>query len=380
MRRPASGLVVATAGLLTALLAACSSGTSGSSPGSNGNASPTTAGEKAAAAFLAKYTTAPSSIGNLSPLAAKPPTGKRVIYLQTPGAVAQRSTSALTAAAKPLGWSLSAVSTGATPASAVGAFQAAIARRPDAIIFAGYPAALFTKQIAAANSDGIAVISDATGDGPTPGVLADLGGRAQEALYGKLVAAYFVVQSKGAGKAAVFNIQALPILTYFVTAFQASVREWCSACATKVVDQQLTDEATKTPANVVAFMQRNPKYKWAVFGNGDLSQGVRAAITSAGLQGVSIAGEVPTEANVANIKNGAESAWAGYTVDILNWRLLDILARHYTNTDVAAAAAVPLSLQMLTSANVKSAAFDNGGYYLGVADFPAQFKKIWRLN
>jgi ribose transport system substrate-binding protein len=239
---------------------------------------------------------------------------------------------------------------------------------------------LFTKQIAQAKAAGIVLISDATGDGPTPGVLADLGGQAQETLYGKLVAAYFVVSSGGKGKAGVFNIQALPILTDFVKAFQQAVTQWCPGCSTKAVDQQLTDEATKTPSNVVAFLQRNPDYKWAVFGNGDLSQGVRAAIASAGLPGVSIIGEVPTEANIANVKAGTESAWAGYTVDILNWRLLDILARHFNNSDVTAAAAVPLSMQILTSANVKSAAYDNGGYYLGVADYAAQFKKIWHLN
>lgn len=347
-----------------------------SATGTNSGSTATTPGMKAASDYLAQYVDNPNSIGITTALSAKPPTGKSVIYLKTPPAVSQRSDAAQAAAAKVLGWQYGSVDAGATPASAISAFEAAISRHPDAIIFAGYPAVVFTKQIQEAKAAGIAVISDATGDKAVDGVLADLGGAAQEALYGRLVAAYFVVNSGGKGKAGIFNISAFPILTLFSDNFKAAVKEWCPDCTTDDQDQQLTDLGTKTPSNVVTYFQRNPQSKWGVFGNGDLAQGVAPALKTAGLSGINIIGEVPTQANLADLKTGTEQAWAGYPVDILSWRMMDLLARHFLGDDLAGPAGIPLPLQLITSKNVSQTVQDNG-YYIAVDGYQQQFNKLW---
>jgi hypothetical protein len=36
-----------------------------------------------------------------------------------------------------------------------------------------------------------------------------------------------------------------------------------------------------------------------------------------------------------------------------------------------------LPTQLLTPGNVGQAKFDNGGYYVGVTDYQAQFKNLW---
>lgn len=383
-RRTAGTVAVLGAVSLTA--AACGSSTDASPAGSTGSSTSSgaasgasTPGGQAAADFLAKYLDNPTTIGVTAPLKAKPATGKSVVYLKTPGAVAERIDGAQGAAAKAVGWSYSTVDTGATPATAVAAFEAAIAKNPSAIIFAGYPAAVFTKQIQQAKTSGIAVISNATGDGPTDGVLADLGGAEQEDLYGKLTAAYFIVNSGGKGKAAVFNLGIFPILTAFSNSFEAAVKEWCPDCSTEVVNQQLAAVGTKTPTNVVAYLQRSPDVKWAVFGNGDLSQGVSAAMKTARLDGVNIIGEVPTQANLAHLPSGEEKAWSGYPVDILGYRTIDTLARYFEGSDVAASATVPLPLQLITTDNVAKIVTDNG-YYTAVDGFQQQFTKLWNVG
>ena len=167
-----------------------------------------------------------------------------MIYLKSPQPVAQRSADSLAAAAKVLGWTYSDVDQGATPASAVAAFEAALAKKPSAILFAGYPAVVFTKQIQEAKAQGVTVISDATGDGPVDGVIADLGGATQEDLYGKLVAAYFVVNSGAKGKAAVFNINAFPILTIFVSSLRTRSR---SGAPTAPLRPSTSRSATPVP-------------------------------------------------------------------------------------------------------------------------------------
>ncbi|MFD4511464.1 sugar ABC transporter substrate-binding protein [Streptomyces sp. NPDC058457] len=372
-------VTVLAAGLAATALTACSSDSS-STTASTKTHGPATAGQKQAAAFLAKYIANPTSIGDLKTLPERPPTGKSVINLQASTAIAQRAAASQKVAAHLLGWSYDSIATGPTPASAAAAFDAAIARHPDAILFAGFPAAVFAKQIAEAKAAGIKVVSTATGDGKTDGVLGDVLGAPQMQLYGKLLAAYFVTESDGKGKVGVFSIQAFPILAPWVSAFQSWVKQWCPGCTTSVVNQQVTDQGTKTPSNVVGFLQRNPGVKWLMFATGDLAQGVPAALATAGLKGVHIGGGSPDPDDLANIKAGTESAWVGNTVDIANWRLLDVLARDYVKTDTQAAAAALLPLQLVTQDNAGKVAADKSGYYIGVADYQDQFKKLWRVS
>ena len=145
------------------------------------------------------------------------------------------------------------------------------------------------------------------------------------------------------------------------------------------MQQQLADVGTKTPSNVVGYLQRKPATKWAVFASGDLSTGVTPALKTAGLQGINVIGIVPTEANLAALKSGTETAWVGYPVDILGWRMMDTLARSFEKADAAAAVNVPLPLQMVTRDNVSSVV-SNNGYYTGVANYQDQYKTLWQAR
>lgn len=369
--------VIRTAAVLTVGALALTACSSGSDAGDTGKK--TSPGITAAREFLVAHTENPTSIVLTEPLSAKPSAGKSVVYLRLPFPVAARASDANAAAAEALGWEYMAIDAGATPATAVSAFEAAIAKKPDAIVFAGYPSSFFTKQIKQANDAGIVVASNTTGDGPKPGVIADLGLKDEE-LFGQLSAAYFVANAGTKGKAVVFTLPAQPILTAYTESFLASVKKWCPTCETKVVDQQVTDVGTKTPANVVSFLQRNPSFTWAAFANGDLAGGVGAAIKTAGIKGVTIFGEVPTEANLENVKAGTEGAWVGYPVDILGWRQMDILARQFVGDDLAAAIDTPLPGQNIAKENSSSVVADDKGFYVGVDGYADQFKKLWKLS
>ena len=377
------GSPVLALGIAGLAVGACgSSSPSSSSPASSSTSAGTTAqtaGQTAAVAYLNKYTPNPTSVG-VPPLPSKPATGKSVIYLTTPEPVALRNSAGQAAAAKLLGWKYTAITDGATTQSAVSAFQAAIARHPNAIQFAGYPASVFTQEIKEADAAGITVFSDATGDSPdTPGVLADLGGAAQEQQFGKLTAAYFVAHGGAGAKAVVYNLAALPILADFSNEFSAAVKQWCSTCAVTSVPQQFSDVGTTTPSNVVSYLQRNPSVKWLVFGNGDLATGVAAALKSADITGVHIIGEVPTQSDLANVQAGSEEMWVGYPVDVLAWREIDLLARHFEDASVTAAIAPNLPAQPITKANINKVVVD-GQYYVGVAGYQAKFAKIWHVS
>lgn len=366
------------AGALALSAAACGSGQPGGSADQGSAAG--AEGVKAAQAFLDGYSRNPASIGITEALPAKPSPGKTIVALTIPLPESARLAAAEAAAAKVLGWNFVEVSTGTTPGQAVGAFEAALARHPDAITFNGLPSRTFTAQIKRAKAEGIAVLSESTGDGKVDGVLADLGGLAQEQLYGKMLAAYFVAHSGGKGSAGVVNLAAYPALIAFGDSFAAAVKQWCPACRTQTLNQQATDAGTKTPANVVAFLQRNPSVKWTVFANGDLAQGVSSAIKASGLTGVNIIGEVPGQTDLASLGPGTEQGWAGFAVDILGWRAIDVLARQFAGADLNKVLTVPLPAQMITKDNVDSVVLGTQDYYIGVKDYQSQFAALWHAG
>jgi len=377
-RRKLPAAIIAGCAVL-ALTTACSSSgaastssTDAASAGSSGAG----AGLAAASSFLAKYEANPTSIGLDQKLSAPVPAGKAFIALTAPLETAQQLSKALDAASKQLGWSYTSIGTGNTAASAVSAFEAAIAKAPYAIAFSGFPASEFTKQIDEAKAAGIVVVSDNTGDGSVPGVLADLSGADQWSLYGQIAAAYFVTKSEGKGSAAVFTLNAYPVLADFAASFQKAAQEWCPSCSVEIVNQQPADLGVKTPTNVIAYLQQHPDTKWAVFANGGVATGVSAAITAAGMNDVTIVGAVPTAANLAGVQAGTEAAWVGYTTDILGWRELDLLARNATKDDATSAAAVSLPTQVITKDNI-STIVANGGIYVGVDGYQNQFTKLW---
>ena len=385
-------LVAAFLGVTVLGLAACGSSSSSSSsspnsPSSGAGASTastdpaaTSSGLRAAEAYLARFTSNPTSIGLTTPLPAKPAAGKTIIDLETPEPVAVRQSQALAAAAKVLGWNYSVIPAGATSSSATSAFQAALAKHPNGIVFGGYPAPLFAAEIKQAQAQGVAIISNATGDGPVPGVLADLDGQSQEAQYGRIMAAYFVANSGGTGSAVVYTITGLPILTDFVNSFQAALGQWCPKCSVQNQSQEITSIGTTTPSAVTTFLQSHPAIKWVIMSNGDLAQGVSAAVRTAGLSGIKIAGEVPTAADLTNLKAGSETAWVGFPVDILSWRIMDAFARHFENASLTNVLAVPLPAQTITAGNLSSVVLGTQSYYVGVKGYEQQFESLWHVG
>lgn len=375
---PLAAIVTGVAVCLAA--AACASSTASSKGATESGAA--SADIAAAQKFLSHYEQNPTSVGMTTALPEAPPTGKSIIALTNTIPVSLYQAKAEEAAAQLLGWKFSEISNGATAATAVGAFDAALARKPSAILFGGFDPSIFRNEIAKAKAEGIALVSAATSNDQPPGVLADVGGVSTVSLDAKVLAAYFVVQSGGEGHAAVFNIAAFPILTAFVDSFTSSVKTWCQKCTTEVVNQQISDIGVNTPANVVATLQRNPAIKWAVFSNGDLAQGVSSAVKTAGLSGIKIVGEVPSQSDLAAIKSGDEDAWVGYPTAVQGWRIMDVVARYFTKAGLTFADATdaPLPAQLITAHNVNSIVVGSDRYYIGVAGYQNQFAKLWHVK
>jgi ribose transport system substrate-binding protein len=351
---------------------ACSSG----DDGGTGQA----ADVSGALAVADQYEAAPTNLVLETPLSKAPDAGKYVISIETPQPISSAKNDAIQQAADLLGWRYQRILMGTDAEAAPKAMDQAIALKPDAIHFSGTPVSMLKKQIATAEAAGIAVIADSVGDEPIPGLIStSLDGTAQVQEWGKMVASQVVADSEGDANVAVITITDYPILNVFTDAFTAQMKALCPDCKVELVNQQVTDLGTKTPQSVVSTLQRDPNINYVVFSFGDLVLGVDAALRGAGLQDqVTFAGQTPTPDNLKALKDGDNSVWVGFPVQILGWRVLDMLARQFNGDDLAPADAAFLPTQLLNSDNIDSAVLDEDtGYYVGVADYQDQFKALW---
>ncbi len=381
-------LAVATAGVALAVtLTACSSSsksTSGTTTGSGGGTTTAASGGLAAAQAIADAAVKnPTSIGIVNKLSKVPPTGKYIVIVESPQPVTHVKNLAFAEAAKLFGWRTQTLIEGTGPQDAAKSLTQAVALKPDAILISGSDLNSLRAPLDAATAAKIPVLAE-TVTNPKSGSVFDVSidSTPQVQNVAKLMANYVAAKSGGKANALVVNIPLYDVLTSYTKQFQATLASACPSCKSSVLDQQITDLGTKTPAAVVSAIQRNPSINWVIFTIGDLTIGLPAALRAAGLSNkVSIGGETPTQANLAELKTNTTEAWTGFSAPILGYRDADMMARFFNGDPLTPGGdALILPTQIITHDNVGSIVTDSTGYYQGVADFQAQFKALWGLG
>ncbi len=378
MRKTLAAVVAVTSAML---IAACSS--SGSSSGSTSSATASSgsangANIAAAKAYQAQFLGSPTSIGISTPLNSKPATGKLIVGLDSGSGSAVVLAKYWAQAAADLGWKYKDLSSGTTPATQQAAMASAIQLNPAGIVTSGIPTSTLTTQLALAASKGIWVNSSAD-TSPASGAMFDtsIASPAQLAQWGKMVAAYVVVQSNGKAVVQEFTLPIFPILVDFDTAFDAAIKVWCPACKVTTTPQLGSAIGTTTPSAVVSAVTRDPSTNWLIFDLGDLATGVPAALSAAGLHGLHIGGLTADTPNIAGLKNGTEDVWTAYSLPIVAYRQIDSMARKFEGMPTLNAA---LPTQLMTQQNVNSLVVDSQGNYVGVANYRSQFLTLWHVS
>jgi ABC-type sugar transport system substrate-binding protein len=380
MRKTLAAVVAAASALA---IAACSS--SGSTSSSSGSTSSATASSgsgsaniAAAKAYEAQWLSSPTSIGISTPLKSKPATGKLIVGLDSGLGSAVVLAKYWAQAAAALGWKYKDLNSGGTPTSQQAAMDSAIQLNPAGIVTSGIPNSTLSTQLALAASKGIWVNSSADTSSPS-GAMFDtsIANPAQLAQWGKMVAAYVVVQSNGKAVIQDFSLPVFPILLDFDTAFIAAIKVWCPACKVTQNPQTAAAIGTTTPQAVVSAVTRNPSTNWLIFDLGDLAAGVNSALSAAGLHGLQIGGLTADTPNIQALKNGTQDVWTAYSLPVVAYRQMDSLARKFEGMPTLIAA---LPTQLMTQQNVNSLVEDSQGNYVGVANFSSQFLTLWHVS
>jgi hypothetical protein len=383
MRKTLAAVIAVTTSALA--IAACSSSGSSSSSSSTSTTTSTsasaaaggsTAGMAAATAYEQQFLSTPTSIGITTPLKSKPAAGKLLVGLDSGLGSAKVLAQYWAQAAADIGWKYKDLISGSTPATQQAAMNSAIQLDPAGILTSGIPNSTIQAQLTLAAQKGIWVNSSAD-TSPPSGAMFDtsIANPAQLAEWGKMVAAYVVVQSHGKAVVQDFQLTAFPILLDFDTAFVAAVQQWCSTC--KVTTNAVPAASLGTSAltsQVTSVVARDPSTNWLIFDLGDLEIGVDAAVKAAGLTGLSIGGLTADTPNIAGLKAGTENVWTAYSLPIVAYRQVDSMARKFEGLPTLNAF---LPTQLITPQNVNSLVSDSAGNYVGVSDYRSEFKQLW---
>lgn len=380
MSRRTSTRLRTTAGVLALLATLVAASLSTTSAG----AAPAAGGVAEAKKLAAAATKAPASIGLTKMLSKKPPTGKKITFLQCSQPVCTAFMAGLKEASAALGWSVKAIPFEQTPEGIQSGVQAAIDGKPDGIFFTGISPAFITKQLAAAKKAGIPIVDgfDAATKFSFP-ILSMVGGDRDTAAWARKTADWVIADSNGKANIVIFNISAYTTLNNATKAFQGEITRLCPACKVKVNDAKVTDVGSKLPAAAVSALQRDPGVTHVAFAFGDMMIGVPAALKGASLDGkaklVSFGSASPSLLN--DIQKGAAHASSAWSIPLNSWTALDSLARYFVGDRASIQAQPPTPHMVITGANVKSQYKGETNFdFAAPANYRAAFKKLWRVG
>ncbi len=371
--------IIATLVLAFAFAACGSDDNSSSSNASAGGASSSGggAGVAKAAEALKPFETTPTEINSKEPLKGAPPAGKTLVMLGTNDPNNQKLQKSLKALAGLAKWNYSVVSYDpSNPATFNAAIDTAVTKKADYIAEAGIPLTpAMIKKVADAGSKWV-LTSVHPAEVKDP-IIVNANAYANDAQMGKVLADFFISDSKGKGNVVIEHVPAYPILGGFTDGFQKEVSALCPDCKVKIQEVTIPDlVAGKVPSVMVGALRSNPDANYVAFDVGPFAAGFDSALAAAGLASkVKVIGQAADEAGIAALKTGKQLAWTGYDPVYSTYVMMDAMFRHSLGMPIDVEASGIQPTQILTKENVGDIS-----NWIAPPDALAQYKKLWGLS
>lgn len=315
-------------------------------------------------------------LSTLEPLEARPETGKEIVWLQCAIGDCEAIGDGVEAAAEALDWELTRISYEPNPESINAAFEEAVDLAPDGIAISGESSDRWGLGLEMACEAGIPVfVSNVveTVEGACPDGNGIVGALAGPELYTAASAsiAEYIAEQDDAAKIKVFTIEDFPVLRAAVEGFEQALSSSCPDCTVDIVNQQVADIGTNTPANVVAALQGDPDTDYAFFSFGALSLGVDAALAEASID-VGVVGVIGVAENFQALRDGTQDAWATWGLTTVGWQHVDSFARYFADADQPSGPVVPFEL--LTPDNAPA-----GDVPDNLETYEEEYQELWGL-
>jgi ribose transport system substrate-binding protein len=366
-------LAISTALALAACGSSSSSTPSSSAASSGGSSSASAVDTAAAQALIDPITGHPSAFPITQPLATKP-TGKRIAFLDCGTPICGLFFTLAQPAAAQLGMKITSIKSGFAPDTVQQAFDTVIQDKYDGVFVPALPPALWKKgleQLAAAKIP--VVTSGVVGLDPAA-VPVQQAGTVQATAAGQQMAAWVVAKHGADSNVVFYYTPELDFTNLIKDSFVAEMSKLCATCVVRSEKVPVATFGTSAPSLIVGDLQKNPDTKTAVFGIGEQTPGLPAALKTAGITIESVVNS-PSPAELEGIQKGNFDVGLGLDLPVLTWTLIDSLARQTTGAqpDPGATADTP-PVQLLVKADL---AGDVSHGWTGYPDFAQRFGALW---
>jgi ABC-type sugar transport system substrate-binding protein len=310
-------------------------------------------------------------------LKAKPPTGKKLYWLEGNIQSIAPITGGFQSAAKAVGWDLTTITYDPSdPQGPNAAMQQAVDAGANFIAISGQPITAFETALAAAKGKNIPVFtmfgeneSDAS-----KGIIAVVGGLNTTASNAQNLADYMIADSKGAGKFLLVNLPDFTVLQYAEKQTTDWIDKNCTSCTYDKLETTIADlTGGNVPGQIVSYLQAHTDITNVNVAIGDLGTGLPEALAAAGLADkVHISGGVPNVDQMQSLIDKTSDAWKALPRVSAAWMMVDAMARYDQGMDTTVDEVVAPA-PIFTQDNVPKPAAD----YQGVPGFEDQWKALW---
>ena len=394
MRKLGRGrLMLLVVALVSALVfAACgdddeSSGGGDGAAGTSADAGQSSANKQRAEEAIAAYTGKPSEFPVSEPLE-KRPGAITIAFMDcgTPICGLYRQLSG--GAAKALGAKFTSVKGGASGEAVNAAYSSIVEMKPDGVISPAIDPVLWQRQLQQFKDANIPVsISGIVNEAeygldqpPNSTVL----GRESTVRGGKLMADWVYAKY---GDDANIQFSWVPELAFSAVtrdAFVTEMKELCPSCEVRPIKIGVATLGNRAPQTIVSDLQAHPKTNVLVASVSEQFNGLPPAMRTAGIgvakagdpieagKTVAVVGTGATPTNLQYLKDGQQTVDLAVDFPIVNWTLVDSVARAVVGQDPKPGLPV---VQFLTQEDIK---FDPSRGWTGYPDFADRFMKLWQ--
>jgi ribose transport system substrate-binding protein len=262
-------------------LSACSSS---SSTSASSSASPTAAPADVATAkaAVAAYIGQPSAFPIDTPLTKKP-TGKRIAYLDCGTPICGLFFVLAAPPMKALGMTLTSIKAGLAADTVQAAFDAVVQGKYDGVFVPAIPPALWKRGLQQLQAAHIPVVTSGVAGADPAAVPVQQVGTIMDNHTGQLLADQVIAEHGDQTNVVLYYTPELDFTNLIQQAFVKEMTKLCPNCKARVAKIPVTTFGTTAPSLVVNDLQANPATKTAIFGIGEQTPGLPAAMKTAGL-------------------------------------------------------------------------------------------------
>jgi ribose transport system substrate-binding protein len=371
-----SGLgALAILGCVAAILVAGCGGSGGS--GTTGEAD--TGKFPAAEKKSAEYEKRPTSIGIEEPVGKPIPKGKTIDFIQCGVPACETEREILQRATDLLGWKLKSVDAGVTPEEIKAAYDQAIKDEPDAVLSSGNPRALFEPELKTLAQMKIPVVQAFVGDRPGNGITGVVGGPEASEIEGAAEADYILSHSESEDvKVGLVYVSGFETTVVVADSLKKELEAECPGCSTAQVVVPVSSIGADLPVRVSSFLTSNPDIEWSSIAYSDLVVGLPTALKGAGVEGAKLV-TLNLSTAIAPYMEKGEYLQMGFDVSFPEayWREIDLLARQFTGQPFKEDLDDSTLPYWAVTADTLPSSTEE---FPAVADYEAQYKKLWGLG